>query len=710
MRHNRPRRYFKRWRTLLCVFFLARSDVSVAQSVRGVVVDPTGSPVAGVVVQLTDRADRVISQSLSNERGEFRLSASSGGEYRMRTLRIGFRPTVSSPLSLVSGQELMHQLEVRAIPFSLDTVRVAGRSSCRVAQDSTSAVFAVWEQVRTAIAATQLTARTTAVGSTIVTYERTLSPDRGRILEQASTIYSSLSRGLWKAPSPDSLRRTGYVVAHVDGSTTYRAPDLEVLSSNYFIEDHCFRVTSSADTSRIGIAFEPTRERRRVAEVKGVMWLDRQSSELRRVDFSYANVSSAQASGDAGGYLEFVRLRTGAWVITDWAIRMPVLEERLVRASGIRSKAMVKETDVTAIRVEGGQVALVTQDRDTIWARPALALSGTVRDSATGVPIAGALVKLAGTALEARTDSAGRFTIRNVLQGEYVAHVTTPTRATPGATHAAAIAFTDSLVALHMLVPNAVAARRATLSGVVISDIDGRPISDVEVTIPELGQTVFSNDRGTYRLNGISEGAKTVVARKIGYKELVTTVAFSAGDAIQRPIVLSRVAILDTVSVTENGVLPEFEDHRRVGLGKFLTRADLEKLHGRQLAVAVRELSGAFVVEARGHAWIQSKRQSVSLSSINASARKDADPTIWCPKDGDGFGSAGAKCGCYARVYVDNQLMNPGRAPEPFDINAVPPESVEAMEWYSGPAQTPAKYNTLNSVCGVLVIHTRRSK
>jgi hypothetical protein len=36
-------------------------------------------------------------------------------------------------------------------------------------------------------------------------------------------------------------------------------------------------------------------------------------------------------------------------------------------------------------------------------------------------------------------------------------------------------------------------------------------------------------------------------------------------------------------------------------------------------------------------------------------------------------------------------------------------KSIEAVEYYSSPAQTPSMYNRLNSTCGVFVIHTRRS-
>jgi hypothetical protein len=52
--------------------------------------------------------------------------------------------------------------------------------------------------------------------------------------------------------------------------------------------------------------------------------------------------------------------------------------------------------------------------------------------------------------------------------------------------------------------------------------------------------------------------------------------------------------------------------------------------------------------------------------------------------------------------------MNPGRPTEPYDVNSIAPDQIESLEWYASPSQTPSRYNNLNSVCGVIVIHTRR--
>ena len=76
-----------------------------AQTVRGVVA-AGNVPVPGVVVQLVDSASAVVARVLSNDRGEFRITAATGGSYRLRTLRIGYAPSLSPVLVLRPGAEV----------------------------------------------------------------------------------------------------------------------------------------------------------------------------------------------------------------------------------------------------------------------------------------------------------------------------------------------------------------------------------------------------------------------------------------------------------------------------------------------------------------------------------------------------------------------------------------------------------------------------
>jgi hypothetical protein len=70
-------------------------------------------------------------------------------------------------------------------------------------------------------------------------------------------------------------------------------------------------------------------------------------------------------------------------------------------------------------------------------------------------------------------------------------------------------------------------------------------------------------------------------------------------------------------------------------------------------------------------------------------------------------------------VYFDGALMNPpeakyyngrlvGRPNPPFDVNSIPSANMEAIEWYTGMSQLPARYQSFGSECGVLVIHRHK--
>jgi hypothetical protein len=387
-----------------------------AQTVRGVIVDRSEAPVAGVVVTLLDSASNVAGRALSNERGEYGIRASAAGSYRLRTQRIGFRPVTSPAVILSAGADVTRRLALSDVPVSLAAVRVVANSACHMAADSATATFAAWEQIRTALTAAQLTANARAIVTTTVAYERLLDRDFKHVRQQRASVNTELVTKPWRELPTDSLHAAGYVAAGADDSTTYYAPGLDALLSNVFVEDHCFRLTAADDTSRLGIAFEPTRVRRRVPEIAGTLWLDRASAELRDMDFHYVNVPRVQ--GDrAGGMIEFVRLRDGTWTISRWNVAMPVIA--VYRWLG------APEPRAVGLKTTGGELAVARRGSDTLWARPPIVLAGTVVDSASGAPVPLARISLHGTDSKGVTDTTGHFSIAGVMPGEYTLEVRT---------------------------------------------------------------------------------------------------------------------------------------------------------------------------------------------------------------------------------------------------------------------------------------------
>ncbi|HEX7938399.1 MAG TPA: carboxypeptidase regulatory-like domain-containing protein [Gemmatimonadaceae bacterium] len=803
-------------RAVIAVVSLLASRTLNAQSVHGsVTARADGGSVGGAVVQLLNKADSAVARALTRDDGSFRLSTSAAGTYRVRTLRIGNRPQVSAPIKLDIGQDLEVSIAFAAVAVSLDTVRVAGRNSCRAYGDTVVATYAIWEQIRGALTAAQLTAASRELTATLMSYERAIDPTFKTVRRQSTNFGVALSGRPWRSMGADSLQRFGYVVDDVNGGRVFMAPDLDVLLSSDFLEDHCMRLARASGDSLIGIEFEPNKDRSSIPEIRGTVWVDRATAEARRMDFTYENLSVAESDARPGGQMEFLRLKNGAWLIARWNIRMPVVTMASTK-SGSRSQVLQNQALVNEIRVAGGELISVLKGSDTTWARAPLALSGAVLDSASRDPVKGARLTLRGTSLAAVSDKDGKFSIANVLPGEYGLDVRTASLDSVGGTYATTVTFADASTRVRVSVPSgdafasqfcpsaadstkvfgyllgtvalegdttppwnlAVTAQwqdgkksvstsaRTDASGTyrmcgvpvgkdiaVRSDLDDTssapmrlkipakkrfaladiripkpavvvgalfagsveaewsraPLADAEVVIADLNLSVRTNAQGRFRISSVAPGVHKVSARKVGYAASEQDVTFAGTAPVVRQFLLGGVVSLDPVAVTARPLLPDFEEHRALAAGKFLTRAELAKMEGRTLPQILRELNSVDLVQGRGpHAFPRSSRQPRVADPLMPKVGGNED-NVYCPETlAEKF--QGVQCQCYAQVYLDKMLMNPGRPTTPFDANSFQPEQLEAVEWYPSQSEMPIEYQKRGATCGVLVLHTRRSK
>jgi hypothetical protein len=256
---------------------------------------------------------------------------------------------------------------------------------------------------------------------------------------------------------------------------------------------------------------------------------------------------------------------------------------------------------------------------------------------------------------------------------------------------------------------------RVVLAGRVVADTTRRPLVDVDVMIPDLGIGTTSSKTGEFRLSKVPAGKHVVRFRKIGYAMLDTTLSFTGHDSVV--VTMARITELDSVQVLgdmHDPGMDDFETHRKMGIGHFWTRADVAKFDNLKTADMLSQTSGLGVSRGTGgQGWIQGKGRNASIRGTGSGIPSQEDAI------------AGAGIGCYATVYLDNMRMySPGRssgqvkrergivydegAVPLFDVNSIPPSSIEAVEYYAGAAQIPSKYMGLNTQCGVLVIHTRR--
>jgi hypothetical protein len=385
-----------------------------AQTMRGVVVDQLDRPLSGVVLQLSDSSSRVVMRALTNERGEFRLTAPRDGRYRVRSTRIGFQPTSTELIALSQAADVTRRILLVSRPVVLEAVRSVVRTSCRaLGLDSTAVTFAAWEQVRAALTAAEVTAETDQLSTTTLTYDRTKTLD-GVTVQQSGRVTTAKGGQAWHSVSADSLRKVGYVVADGDDKgRVFHGPDLRVLGSDIFAEDHCFHVTTSDDSTRFGVAFEPTPQRKNMPEINGTVWIDRATSELREMSWQYINVARNIDETATGGAMQFVRLRNGQWLISRWNIHTPFV-------------TLGSASDQTFIRFRGEKTlggeliaASGASGNDTLWTGPKMTLHGSAFDSLGKQALTSALIGISGSSRSTITDSAGDFSFTGLPAGVY---------------------------------------------------------------------------------------------------------------------------------------------------------------------------------------------------------------------------------------------------------------------------------------------------
>jgi hypothetical protein len=152
--------------------------------------------------------------------------------------------------------------------------------------------------------------------------------------------------------------------------------------------------------------------------------------------------------------------------------------------------------------------------------------------------------------------------------------------------------------------------------GVVVADSTHAPIPLAEVALPDLNKSETTNSLGEFRISGIPAGEHRVSVRRIGYGAADTRLAFNGMETIERRVVLGRAITLEPVKVTATAydkMRLSFDENMRVGLGHFMTRDQIAKYDGMELATVLSTLPTTGVASARGRSWVTSRRRPAPL-------------------------------------------------------------------------------------------------
>ena len=253
-------------------------------------------------------------------------------------------------------------------------------------------------------------------------------------------------------------------------------------------------------------------------------------------------------------------------------------------------------------------------------------------------------------------------------------------------------------LALIALLSVSTIARAQTVRGAVVDGAD-HPISGVQLVLLDTASAVsartVSDEHGEYQLTAAGAGLHRLRATRIGYKQFLSGARMlAAGEtATARLRLVDLPFALDTVAVSASGTT-SIDDIRRSGFGHVLTREDLAKHDDERLSAVLAHIPGLeMVTGTSGRAWVASAR-GVAMNPPKLT-RSDI--------------VAGAKAGrCYALVFLNGALLYSGAdGQELFDVNSLPTNEIESVQFFAGPAQTPGQYTRLNAHCGSLVIQMR---
>jgi hypothetical protein len=382
-----------------------------AQELRGSVRDSASrQPVSTVVLLVVDSAGSVLARNLTNERGEFRMQLPTGAR-RLQLLRIGFRPRdVVLPSSV--GNVVSLDVTMRVIPTLLEPVHVIDAPNCPRRDDRTAA-FALWEQARSALLAAVVARETDSAVIKRLHFDRQMNQDG--FIAVSQTVHVDSSAGA--RPFVASHQATEFIErGFVDDSANvavFNGPDADVMLDDAFPRGYCFQLagTEQSRPHQVGLAFEAASHKRGRVDVEGAVWIDSTTRSLEEIVFRYVGLDRRFDRFEPGGRVSFHTMADGTPIIDRWVIR-PI---------GVPASSRYAVLGPIELHESGGEVARARWNDGRSWVAPLGSLTGIV--TRERVPAGGQIVILAGTDYAAVSDSAGRFTIRDLVPGPYTVAV-----------------------------------------------------------------------------------------------------------------------------------------------------------------------------------------------------------------------------------------------------------------------------------------------
>ncbi len=214
-----------------------------------------------------------------------------------------------------------------------------------------------------------------------------------------------------------------------------------------------------------------------------------------------------------------------------------------------------------------------------------------------------------------------------------------------------------------------------TMRGRVLAKETGSPVAGAAVSLGDASPAVRTDSLGQFQILNVPAGPHVLSAQAVGYAIFKQSIVMRAGEAANVEIMLSALSTtLDTVRTKASSIvvrdinLAGFEERRAMGLGRFLTAAEIDARPGSSLAGILRtKVAGLNVVRYGSNSVLASSRGPISKSLMPS---------------GDDFDRAqSAPPRCYVQIIVDNLSRYGSGVREPlYNLDNIDPTSVAAAD------------------------------
>jgi hypothetical protein len=163
----------------------------------------------GALVGLA-RDTTLLARTLTGQTGRATLRVAVGGLFQIRVDRIGFQGWISEPFELAAGQVVIQDLRLPSIRRDLPTIVVQGESMCGVESAGRAAAAALWEEVRLALEASEITLREGRTPLWVREYTQERTPDLVS-LRRRVTRAAGEAGAPFRSLDPSTLASEGFV-------------------------------------------------------------------------------------------------------------------------------------------------------------------------------------------------------------------------------------------------------------------------------------------------------------------------------------------------------------------------------------------------------------------------------------------------------------------------------------------------------------------